>query len=1044
MVEALSNPLNLVIVALGFGFLLPLIDRSSPGLARGLFKLTLFYQAALPILWLFWLVNGAPTQEIQTAGISPPFSINLRLGLEEAFFVAGVNLASLLGAWYLTNLFRGRAAAMSVFLILIMGVDGMIMTRDLFNLFIFTEITAIATFGLLGLERTAAGLTAGFKYIIATSLASSFLLLGVMFLYYLTGTLNIDDMLAHLTLLDSPLGLVAMTLMAASMIVELKPYPANGWGLDVYENAPPGVAAMVSVGVSAGALFALYKTLPLMTAFIPALATVAGITFLASNVIGLKQKAARRLLGYSSIGQMSLVALALVLLTRLDRGAAIPLVMGGLFLNHLLAKAGLFWLAGALKQRDIRDWRGLRSKPLLLVLFGVLLAALVGLPPFPGFWAKWELVMQLSAGGMTLWVGVILLGSLLEAVYLFRWFGYALQTSKHEPTLSEAPLLPVVMTVLGLFAAGHFAAVSLGVDALRVLAPLYVGIALVLLHSLPARAQGLVSLVIVGFYSYEVLPGQEGINALFGAMLLGGGLLMIVAGLYRDDQRVGHYPLLTLLLLSFGGLLQAGTSLEFFVAWEFLTISSYLLLCRGRDAAPHTLSYLIFSLASAFLLLAGFGLAYAETGSVTLASLERVEDNAALVLALLGLGFLTKAGAFGLHVWLPGAYAEADDDFSAMLAAVFGKATLFGLFITVMSLGVKGGGTDIVMYVLGWIGLLTAFFGAMMAIFQEDLKKTLAYSSMGQVGYMVTALATGSHLGWVAAGYLSVNHLLFKGLLFLVAAGIVLRVGQREMYRMGGLISNMPVSFFGMMIGIIALSGVPPLTGFGGKWLMLNALLEKGWYWQAGLAFFASAVAFLYLFRMIHSIFLGQRKLAHKDLREAPFMLIVPQLVLVAIILAFSLQPTWLVSPLAAIMADYLPQTLVMDGNLIKSGLGYWDGFMVINVVGAVFMGSLLILLLLSRFMRVQRVKQFNIVFAAERPERPETTHYAYDFYSFYERALGFLVLPRATAFWNGVAEWSHSLGSGLRIFYTGNGQTYALYILLYVVLLYFAVGGRA
>ena len=105
-------------------------------------------------------------------------------------------------------------------------------------------------------------------------------------------------------------------------------------------------------------------------------------------------------------------------------------------------------------------------------------------------------------------------------------------------------------------------------------------------------------------------------------------------------------------------------------------------------------------------------------------------------------------------------------------------------------------------------------------------------------------------------------------------------------------------------------------------------------------------------------------------------------------------------------------------------------------------MVPLLMLLVLSRFMHVQKVKQFNIVFAAERPESPETTHYAYDFYRFYERALGFLIVPRATAFWNGVTEWSHSLGGGLRTFYTGNGQTYALYVLLYLVALYLAVGG--
>ncbi|MCG6967003.1 MAG: hypothetical protein LJE59_10850 [Chromatiaceae bacterium] len=1043
MVEALGNPLNLIIVALGVGFLLPLIERSSPALSRGLFNLTIIYQAVLPLLWLLWLVNGAAAQQIQTAGIAPPFSINLRLGLEEAFFVAGVNLASLLGAWYLGGLLRGRAAAMSVFLILSMGVDGMIMTRDLFNLFIFIEITAIATYGLLSLERNAATLTAGFKYIIATSLASTFFLLGVMLFYYLTGTLNIDGMREQIAQVQGPLGMVAMSLLVAGVVIELKPYPANGWGLDVYESAPTGIAAMVSVGVSAGALFALYKILPLIEPFLPALVVVAGTTFLASNIIGLKQNKVRRLLGYSSIAQVSLLALAMVLLTQLHREDAMPLVIGGLFLNHLLAKAGLFWLSGALQRNAVEDWRGLRANPLLLAILGLLLAALAGLPPFPGFWAKWELVMQLSAGGMVSWVALILVGSLLEAVYLFRWFGRAMSPGVQlTPAPAVAQLLPIVLAVLGLLAAGHYAADSLGLDTLWVLLPAYAGIALVSIDGLPTRPKGLITLAIVAYYAYRVVPVLEGLTGLFGLMLLGGGLLMTAAGLYRGDTRRGYYALLTMLLLSFGGLLQADTSLEFFLAWEFLTVSSYLLLCMGRDAAPYTLAYLIFSLAAAFLLLAGFGLAYAETQSIALADLANVKDGAAAVLGLLLLGFLTKAGALGVHVWLPGAYAEADDDFSAMLAAVLGKAAVFGLFLSVISLGLKGGGSDVVMYLLSWIGLLTAFFGALMAIFQEDLKKMLAYSSMGQVGYMVAALATGSHLGWVAAGYLAVNHLLFKGLLFLVAAGIILRVGQREMYKMGGLIHNMPVSFFGMLIAIIALSGVPPLTGFGGKWLMLNALLEKGWYWQTGLAFFASAVAFLYLFRMIHTVFLGQRKRIHKDLRDAPLALLIPQLLLVFVILALSVQPNWLVNPIAAIMASHLPQTLVMHGSLMQSGLGYWDGFLVINVVGAVFMVPLLMLLVLSRFMRVQRVKQFNIVFAAERPESPETTHYAYDFYSFYDRALGFLVLPRATAFWNGVAEWSHSMGTGLRIFYTGNGQTYALYILLYVVTLYFAVGG--
>ncbi len=104
-----------------------------------------------------------------------------------------------------------------------------------------------------------------------------------------------------------------------------------------------------------------------------------------------------------------------------------------------------------------------------------------------------------------------------------------------------------------------------------------------------------------------------------------------------------------------------------------------------------------------------------------------------------------------------------------------------------LHLAVNGAGAvDQVNYVVGWLGVITAFVGALMALFQEDVKKLLAYSSMGQVGYIITAIAISSQLGWVSAGYLTVNHLLFKGLLFLAVAGLVFRTGTRLMYKMGG------------------------------------------------------------------------------------------------------------------------------------------------------------------------------------------------------------------------------------------------------------------
>jgi NADH:ubiquinone oxidoreductase subunit 5 (subunit L)/multisubunit Na+/H+ antiporter MnhA subunit len=373
---------------------------------------------------------------------------------------------------------------------------------------------------------------------------------------------------------------------------------------------------------------------------------------------------------------------------------------------------------------------------------------------------------------------------------------------------------------------------------------------------------------------------------------------------------------------------------------------------------------------------------------------------------------------------------------------VVSKAAVFGLLVAAINLGLTAGATQGVLYVISWLGLATAVWGALMALFQEDMKRLLAYSSMGQLGYVVTAAATMSQLGWVASIYLSLNHLLFKGLLFLAIAGVIQRTGTRLMYKTGGLIGNMPLSFVSVLIGIIAISGVPPLSGFGSKWLMFNALIDKGWYWQAAVAFFAGAVAFLYMFRLIHTIFLGQRKLEHKDVKEASWITFVPQFGLIGLIMALSIYPRWLIDPASAMVAGLLPTDLTWTGSLAQSHLGYWDSMQVMGVVAGVFMVPLMVLLLMSLFMRIQKVKQFNIVFSAERPDRPETTHYAYHFFSFYDRALGPLVQPRATAFWSGVSEWSHTLAGALRVLYTGNGQTYALFIMIYLVGIYFIAGG--
>jgi NADH:ubiquinone oxidoreductase subunit 5 (subunit L)/multisubunit Na+/H+ antiporter MnhA subunit len=250
----------------------------------------------------------------------------------------------------------------------------------------------------------------------------------------------------------------------------------------------------------------------------------------------------------------------------------------------------------------------------------------------------------------------------------------------------------------------------------------------------------------------------------------------------------------------------------------------------------------------------------------------------------------------------------------------------------------------------------------------------------------------------------------------------------------------MPFSFISSLMAIIAVSGVPPLAGFGGKWMIYTALFERGWYFQGAVAFFASTIAFLYLFKFIHTVFLGQLKDEHREVREAPIWLILPQMLLAGGLMVVSMYPNVILQPLFAVTGAYLGGSTGMEGYTVLSALGYWNGNLVMYVTMGVFIVPLVWLMLVMR--RPQKVKQFNIVYAAERPDRPETTHFAHAFFSHYDKALGFLSRPGVIAFWNGVRETVEAVASAIRRVYSGNGQTYALHIVLFAVALYLIAGG--
>jgi len=1042
-----NGAIYIIAVGLGSAFLLGLLPDKERKHAQLTYRIMLAALAVMALIagsyvWSF-SQNGLRIEEIYTAGTQPPFSINLRVGIAEAVLALLISASGLFSALYMRDslLEQGRRA-MAVLLVFIMALCGIVFTRDMFNLFVFTELIVISTGGLVLLSADTRALGAGLKYLMVSQLVAILMLIGIIFAYHATGTLNIDGMAeAKLTTLVG--GSIAFFLMFIAVVAELKPFPANGWGLDIYESAHPAFSALFSAASGAAILFAADKLLLIGGTEWLSIATAIGIfTFIGSNVLALVQTNDRRLLGYSSIAQLGLI---LAVIGQRDiLGDAYYYIAGGILLAHAVSKAGFYWLSGLITDRNISGWSCLRGRPVLIFSFVTFIALLIGLPPFPGFYAKWDLVNLLASEGRIWVLGLILLGALIEAGYLFRWFGYVIKHEKkqdiNESLLSHPFKVDVVLSavIAAWLLAYLWGAISQHGNLLNSI-PLLFALGFLLLDVLSVKIKN--SIAIIGMVLWFILSYSQydALQIIFSSIILLGGALILLAGYHEKGKRTGFYPSTMLMFAGLSMLIVAKDSFSFFAAWEALTVGSYFLILRGKKSEPHALSYIVFSLGGAFLILAGFAIAAQGTVNFQLTALADVATPyAPWVFLLLAIGFMTKTAAIGLHIWLPGAHSEAETDVSPMVSGILLKAGLFGLFMLLMNMGKQQLYGIELTHVLLWIGAISALLGNLMAIFQEDAKRLLAYSSIGQMGYALFGLAMMNQLGWLMALMFVINHYIYKSMLFLSIGGIAKRTGTRAMYRMGGLISLMPLSFIAVLIGIIAVSGVPPLSGFGGRWIFYNAIMTAEYRLPMVIIFLAGPIAFLYLFRLIHTIFLGQLKDELRHIKEAPFWILVPQMVFIAALLIFAVVPGLVLRRIDAYLAPFFTEqtgALSWEGLTITSNFGYWSPVSIMIIIAAIFGSLFAWLLFVNR--KAQKVKQFNIAFSAERPYRPETTHFAWNFFAPYRKALGFLTQPFVTRFWESLTNFLHTSAEFARRLYTGNGQTYIIQLLGFVVGVY-------
>lgn len=1034
------TPIYIVAVALGLAFFLGILKSSMTRFGSILMLAGLIFMTFVSGQWLYaFLINHQATDIIYTAGFRPPYAINLRMGLNEAILTTMINVVGLLGGLYLLDSLKKTGMnSMAIFIVFVMSLNVIVMTRDIFNLFVFLEISSIATGGLVLIDKKRKAFQAGMKYIIATGIISNFLLIGIIFSYFLAGTLNIDSLIAsHIMSIKG--GAIALFTIYVSIILDLKPFPANGWGIDVYTASNPGFGALVSAGTATASLFVAYKLLPMGGTFWPPYYVLIGaITFIGSNLMGTHQENPNRLLGYSSIGQVGLILMVIGLSPYLGKNTL--LIGFSLLISHYAAKAGLFWLSGIVKSKNIKGWSALRRNPFLLFLFGTFIFALIGFPPFPSFFGKWNLIMDLAAHQQYGWMTVILAGSFIEGIYLFKWLGYSIKLEIPEQIIIKFKwnkYLPVYLMGIFLYFMGmYLTPFTNGGDYINFL-PLAFVLLLFALDFLPVYIKNTISIAGIIWYMVKLFPllQHDLMREIFAGIFLGGAVLTLMAGYAKKGTRRGFYPMALLMFAGMVGLIEANTLLGFFFSWEIMTAGSYFLIIRGKRSMPHGYSYMLFSIGGAYAILFGFGLAYASGLNISIAALGHITQLTTLAYTLLAVGFMTKTASLGLHIWLPGAHGEAESDVSPMVSAILLKAGVFGLMLLFLYMGKGTPGSHILLYVLGWVGALTALSGNLGAVFQEDAKRLLAYSSIGQLGYILFSITMMTQLGWLAGFTYTINHFMFKAILFLVIGAIVVKLGTHNMYEMGGLIKKMPFSFIAVLISIIVIGGIPPLSGFAGKWLLYVAILQRGWYFQGVVVFFAGIVAFLYLYKLIHSVFLGQLKDNHRNMKEISAWILIPTYILIIGIMIFSTFPQWVLKPIGNMLTAYFPGSLHWQDTRAFTSFGYWNGTATMIIVGTAF--TLLLVWLAFMSKKIKRIGQFNIVYASERPFRPETTHVSYNIYAGYKKALGFLALPVAGAFWQGMSELLLDFAGWLRRIYSGSMQNYALHVVLFIVVFY-------
>lgn len=370
----------------------------------------------------------------------------------------------------------------------------------------------------------------------------------------------------------------------------------------------------------------------------------------------------------------------------------------------------------------------------------------------------------------------------------------------------------------------------------------------------------------------------------------------------KKEQFGLYYALLLLYSVGMMGAVMATNLIEFYLFFELMLIPSYFLIARWGYGDRDRISFMYFMWThiGALAFLAGILSVGYLSGSFDIATIvsSTIPESLRLwITVLMVLGLLVKMAAFGLHIWLPHAHAEAPTPVSALLSPAMigiGGYAIVRIVMTILPTAFAEMSTALAIW-----AVITMFYGGVMALVQDDIKRLLAYSSISQMGYILLGISSFQILGVSGSMFQYVSHGLGKGILFMMAGTIIMQAhGVRSISRMGGLASKMPLTATAALLGFLTIMGIPPTTGFISEFLIFAGSFNQGFALNSMLRISISVLAVIstaltagYSLWAVKRIFFGALPEELSSVKEAPWVVTGPLLVLGIISLLIGIYP---------------------------------------------------------------------------------------------------------------------------------------------------------